>query len=525
MLLTLKPLVVVMGIALIVFVLARPWCLRFMAAEDYARRRNVWIFLTVTAFVSPSFWLYSAVALVVLAWAAHKDSQPLALYIAMLHVIPPIGLYIPMVGINQLFQLNNYRILSLAILLPLAFRLLRAPGPGPSRVRLMMDACIIGYVLLQLVLLVPYETFTNTLRRGFLLTLDVVLVYYTFSRACITRRAIHDVMASFCLTCAIFAAIAVFETAKGWLLYQALGDVWGRPIEFAFLMRGESLRSQVSLGHALPLGYTLAIGFGFMLYLAQTLRSRSAAALLAAWLWLGMLAAYSRGPWLVAAIAFFVFVALQPAGVVRFVKYGFLAVVGAGGVLFSPWGSRVVESLPFIGGTVDIETVDYRKRLAEVSWQLIQQNPLVGNPFVLTQMEELRQGQGIIDLVNSYASIALLYGLPGLALFVGVFVGALWIAGRMLRRWADVDLDVTSLGACLVACVLGTLVMLAIGSFGTGLAWMSWILAGMAAGYGQLQEEPEAATENVEPVVEPVLEPVRSPRPVGIPPVRGWAPR
>src|SRR6185295_4927185 len=192
-----------------------------------------------------------------------------------------------------------------------------------------------------------------------------------------------------------------------------------------------------------------------MLYLAQTLGSLSSALLLAAWLWLGMLAAYSRVPWLVAAIAFFAFVALQPAGVVRFVKYGFLAVVGAGGVLLSPWGSRVIESLPFVGGTLDIETVDYRKRLAEVSWQLIQQNPLLGNPFVLTQMEELRQGQGIIDLVNSYASIALLYGLPGLALFVGVFLGALWAAGRMLQRWRAVDVDITSLGACLVACVLG----------------------------------------------------------------------
>jgi len=36
-----------------------------------------------------------------------------------------LGFYIPMVGINQLFQLNNYRILSLAILLPFAVRLFR----------------------------------------------------------------------------------------------------------------------------------------------------------------------------------------------------------------------------------------------------------------------------------------------------------------------------------------------------------------------------------------------------------------
>jgi len=518
MLYTLKPLVVVMAIALSVFVLARPWCLRFMTAEDYVRRRNVWIVLTVTAFASPSFWIYSTVALVLLAWAAQKDSNPLALYVAMLHVIPPIGLYIPMVGINQLFQLNNYRILSLAILLPLAVKLLRSQQPPASRTRGAMDACVLGYVALQLVLLFPYESFTNTLRRGFLLTLDIVLVYYTFSRLCTTRRIVHDVMATFCLTTVLFATVAVFETAKGWLLYQALGDVWGQPIAFAFLMRGESLRSQVSLGHALPLGYTLAMGFGFMLYLAQALRSRTASLVLAAWLWFGLLAAYSRGPWLVAAICFFGFVALQPAGLARSVKYGFLAIAGAGIVLFSPWGGRIMDSLPFVG-TVDMETVDYRKRLAEVSWQLIQQHPIIGNPFVLTQMEELRQGQGIIDLVNSYASIALLYGLGGLALFCGVFAGALFTTWRTMRRWTGVDADVSALGAVLIACLLGTLVMLAIGSLGTGLAWTAWILAGLTAGYGELREEEAPALED-EPAWEPPAPQAAPPGRIG---ARGWA--
>jgi hypothetical protein len=324
-------------------------------------------------------------------------------------------------------------------------------------------------------------------------------------------------MATFCITCAIFAAVALFETLKGWLLYGGLGEVWGQPIEFAFLMRGESLRSQASLGHSLPLGYTLAIGFAFALYLAQWLRSRTVALVLAAWMWLGLLAAYSRGPWLVAAIAFFAFVALQPSGLVRFVKYGFLAVVGATAVLFSPIGGRVIDRLPFVG-TLDAETVEYRQRLAEVSWQLIKQNPVLGNPFVLTQMEELRQGQGIIDLVNSYAAIALLYGLGDLLLFVGVFVTALWTVARTARRWAGVDLDVAALGACLIACLLGTLVMMAVGSFGTGLAWTAWILAGMAAGYGELEEERSVAPLSDAPTESPQGLPAGRLRPRS-----GWA--
>ncbi|HEX6708118.1 MAG TPA: hypothetical protein VF169_25510 [Albitalea sp.] len=492
MLQNLKALVVVMGIALAVFILARPLCLRFMTPEDYARRRNVWIALTITAFASPSFWLYSIIAMALLAWAAQRDSNPCALYITMLHVIPPIGLYIPVVGINQLFQLNNYRMLSLVVLVPFAIQLLRTPQARGPRLRMLADASLIGYAVLQLVLLMPYESFTNTMRRSFLLTLDVLVVYYVFSRFCVTRRALTDVMAALCLTGAIFASVAAFETVKGWLLYEGLGFVWGRPIDYAYLMRGDSLRAQASLNHSLPLGYTLAIAFGFALYLSQYLRSRPLALVVGCWMWVGMVAAFGRAPWIVAVAVYFAYMALQPSGFVRLVKAGFLATALATVVVISPIGDRVIDTLPFIG-TANAESVEYRRRLAEVSWRLIQQNPVLGNPFVLTQMEELRQGQGIIDLVNSYASVALLYGLGGLFLFAGTFVSSAWAALRMARRWTDFDPDTASLGACLVACMFGTLLMMATGSFGNGLAWTAWILAGLCAGYGSLVEEEEAA--------------------------------
>jgi hypothetical protein len=516
----LKALVVVMGIALAVFIVARPLCLRFMSPEDYARRRNVWIVLTVTAFVSPSFWLYALVALALLGWAGQRDSNPAALYVMMLHVIPPSGLYIPMVGINQLFLLNNYRILSLAILLPFAVHIFRSGMADASRSRLrsVADALLIGYLLLQLVLLYPYESFTNTLRRGFLLTLDVGLVYYVFSRFCVQRRAIVDVMAAFCLTCAIFAPVAAFESVKGWLLYQNIGDIWGRPLEFAYLMRGDTLRAQASVGHSLPLGYTMAIGLGFSLYLGQWLRSRTVALGVSAWMWLGLLAAYGRAPWIVAAVIFFAYMGLQPKGLVRVVKAGFLVTAAATAVLMSPIGERVIDNLPFIG-TVDAANVEYRKRLAEVSWQLIQQHPLLGNPFVLTQMEELRQGQGIIDLVNSYASTALLYGLGGLSLFVGALLAATWSARRLSSRLAAFDADDAALGASLVACMLGTLVMMATGSFGNGLAWTTWIRTGLCAGYGALVHEAQAA---VQPPEEPVGGMPHALSPPGLP-AGGWA--
>ena len=213
---------------------------------------------------------------------------------------------------------------------------------------------------------------------------------------------------------------------------------------------------------------------------------------------LGLLVAYSRGPWVVAVVGFFVYAALQPDGLSRFVKYSIVAVAFATLVLVSPIGERVIDNLPFVG-TVDAQNVIYRQRLAEVSWQLILQNPLFGNPFVLTQMEELRQGQGIIDLVNSYASVALLYGLVGLAMFVGVLVVGMGAIYRTSRAWREADPDVALLGSALLTAIIATLVMMATGSFGSILAQMYWVLAGLAASYAGLRLTDEEAIGSAAP--------------------------
>ena len=122
MLINLKALVVVLTIATMVFVVAKPVCLRFMAADEFARRRNIWFALTLTAFTSPSFWIYAAVAVLLAAWGTRKDSNPMALYVLLAYVIPPsIAFDLPAVGVNRFFQMSNYRILAFAILLPAAW--------------------------------------------------------------------------------------------------------------------------------------------------------------------------------------------------------------------------------------------------------------------------------------------------------------------------------------------------------------------------------------------------------------------
>ncbi len=115
---TLNEMLRIVLIAAVVWWLARPIALRFSSAADFARRRVVWFLLLVSAFLSPSFWIWCVLAVPLLIWAGRNDSNPLGFYLLMLFVIPQIEVDIPIVLVNRLFDLDIYRLLSLCVLIP-----------------------------------------------------------------------------------------------------------------------------------------------------------------------------------------------------------------------------------------------------------------------------------------------------------------------------------------------------------------------------------------------------------------------
>ena len=462
----LKALVVILVLALAAFHLARPVALAYMTEAAFKRRRAIWFALTIVAFLSPSFWIYGVVALVVLFREARRDDNPLALYVLVTFTIPNVGFYVPAPLVNQFFELTQYRILSLAILLPAIFKPAASSEPGSRGFRA-EDLMLAAFLLLQVALLMPFESFTNTLRRGFLFGLDTFVVFYAFSRIG-DRARVAEVVASFWLACMVMALIAIFESMKGWLLYTGLAASWGEPNQFAWLFRGDALRAQAAAGHSINLGYHMAIGLGFYLYLRSRSVSRWADLAILGILGLATYVSYSRGAWLTAVLVAAIFVLLRPRAARRLLGPIALCVVAVGVMSMTPLLDSVLARLPFIG-TVAQDTVEYRQRLAETSWQLIRQNPWFGDPFVYLRMESLRQGQGIIDIVNGYVFAALFTGFVGLGLLVSVFAGSL--ARGLWARWQVrlVDDDAGLLGAALLACVVGTLAFVATAGFGPSI--------------------------------------------------------
>jgi O-antigen ligase len=127
-----------------------------------------------------------------------------------------------------------------------------------------------------------------------------------------------------------------------------------------------------------------------------------------------------------------------------------------------------------------MDTVVYRERLFARSWQIIMDHPWFGDQQALSKMEELRQGEGIIDLINGYVTILLNDGFVGLSLFLFFIVIGLFKAFRVSVATATSDPELSKLGACLVACILGSVIMMWTGGL---IDMMTCVLIGLMAAY------------------------------------------
>ena len=72
----------------------------------------------------------------------------------------------------------------------------------------------------------------------------------------------------------------------------------------------------------------------------------------------------------------------------------------------------------------------------------------------MLKMQDLRQGEGIIDLVNTYMTVLLENGFVGMALFLSFILIALRRAWSASRRSRVADPDLSLLGASIVACIV-----------------------------------------------------------------------
>jgi O-antigen ligase len=484
----LRALIVIFGLACIVFAFARRPAADLILTSDFTRRRNLWLALTVLAFISHSFWLYAALTTIVLTVAHRREQNPLALFFILLFLIPPASAEISGLGlINYLFALDHVRLLAFLVLLP-AFFMLRKQADTLPFGRAWPDKLLALHLVLSALLYLRETTLTDTLRQMFYLFTDVFLPYYVASRALKQLAEFKDALLAFALAAMVLALIGVFEYSRHWLLYSSLVDAMGLNWGMSnYLGRGGSLRASASTGHAIALGYSISVAIGFYLFLHAGVRSRLQQRLGALLLGAGLFAALSRGPWVGTAAMIAVFIATGRQAAKRLILLGLASVLALGLLSIIPGGNKLIDLLPYIG-TTEKENITYRERLLENALIVIQRNPVLGSvDFMETpEMKSMIQGQGIIDLVNTYLIVALNSGLIGLAIFVGFFMSIALGIYRSLRTFPDKDDESLRLGRALLATLAGVLITITTLSNILAIPVIYWSLAGVGVAYIQM---------------------------------------
>ncbi len=480
----LKDLAVILLLASLVYLFARRTAWNLVDRADLSRRRNAWLLLTLASFLLSNFWLFALIAVAVLTYTAQRDSSRVALFFSLLFAMPAASTQVPGFGlINYLFAMDYLRLLTLAVLLPAWFKLsLRDDGAPFGRTG--ADKLLILFCVVSATLQLRETSFTDAMRYGFNLCVDIVLPYLVVSRSLRTLDDFRDALLSFVLAAMVLALIALAETLFFHLFYRPPLVRMGLDWNFLnYLARNGMLRAAGSTGHPISLGYVMVMAIAFFIFVKHSIADPRIRFLGMALLLAGVVAPFSRGPWIGGAVFLVVFLLTGANPFKRLAKVLMAAAVAVPLLSVLPGGHVVIDLLPFIGTTEEVN-VHHRENLIDAAYVVVMRNPIFGsvNYGAAPEIQALLLG-GIIDIVNTYILLALEIGLVGLGLFVGVFVPISFGIHRGMRSLpADAE-EAHLLGRVLLAALLATLVTIFTTSSITVIPVVYWSLAGMGVAY------------------------------------------
>jgi O-Antigen ligase len=410
-----RALITILILSAIGFNLAGKMVLGHVNLVDFKRWRNLWLMLTVTAFLAHNFWIYVMISGLFILLLTKLDRNKLALFYIMFVAIPPIKAAISGMGmVNYLLFIDQLKFASITILIPAA--LIIANNNNFKFLRCKTDIFILLYMLVIIGLNFRDATFTDALRPIVYSFLEIFLPYYVASRSIKDLKQMKVAMFAFVTTAVVMSFIAVFESLKHWLLYNSLPYVMGEFFDYGkYLGRGDSLRSIGTLAHPIALGFFMVVAFGFYMYLNPYVQNKKFRNLGYFVLTLGLLAPVSRGPWTGAAVMIVVFILQGPKLVKNLTVLFVVAFLSFLSLFVIPNGEKYLNLIPFYGKT-EVGNLEYRQKLFNNSMIVIARSPLLGSPNYkeTPEMQEMIQGEGIIDIVNFYIAILLESGVTGL---------------------------------------------------------------------------------------------------------------
>ncbi len=472
-------------------------------------RLTVWMTLvfgaTVIVFLSPDFWVAMILSGILILLLGRGEKFYPAIYLLLLLCLPPLGRIISLGPINSLIELKPAVLLSVLILIPSMFIGVRMRKSAP--IGSLTDLFFVLFFGLSVILGFRDENLTTGLRGSVTILITLAAPYVVFSR---WPKSLEDgrVMAlAFAIPLLTLGGLAILETLRHWHFYGHIPGQWGAGTQTSlYSQRSGYLRAYGStfapifFGSAVTLAIILTLP---LLSLVKRGKFMFYGVLFAAVI--GVLSTLSRGAWVGLAGAGVLYILTGQKAVQRLFKFGGVAIVGMIAGLFSPFGRTIADLLPFIGGR-DQETIDYRFDLLNISLEVLSEKPLFGGIDVYEhpKMQVLIQGQGIIDVVNSYLQIAFEVGYVGLAFYLGAHLCALSMIWSAFKKARSVAPELAELCRGVFVALAALMAMMAITSSSAQTEQIDWFLTGFAVAMARVVRARELSVEGLAPAAAPV---------------------
>jgi hypothetical protein len=487
-----RALIVVLVLAVPAFYIGKRLANSLVSPREFAVWRNAWFAITIVGFLSTSFIVFVIIEAIFFLYLYSTRAANVPLFVILLFATPLVSTTIGMLGaINNLIELNNARFLAIALLLP-ALVVTNGSGRRQGRTATAPDWLIVSYALVVIVLQFRLANITSVMRAATGFVLDVLVPYFAFSRTARNLADFNKILLAFVIAVIPLSLIAVVETAKGWPLYDAIVQNWGG----GFMINGREgmLRGGATAG-AIPLGFIIMVAIGCMLAAREKMvPTRKFITISFAILALGLAATLSRGPWVGTAALLAIYFAISPKGIANLAMSAVIGGLVLLVLLQLPVGQRLADFLPFVG-SVDTGTITYRQDLFAHAIPVIERNLLLGSVDYLSapELQSMVQGQGIVDLVNTYLIIVLDTGLVGLGLFVAFFATVIVGLWRVFKSGMHARKDLNVYAQALVATLIGILVTIATVSSVGFIPYVYWSFAGLCVSLIRIAHQERAA--------------------------------
>lgn len=472
----------------------------------FAERRDctkAWLILTAAAFFGFHFIGYALITLLVVTWLRRRHPlQVPAMYIAILPVIPLYTYILPgALGINYFFALDHQRLLALGLLVPALLAARESDGERQPLIRNGVDATFLLFIAWLLLLsLIHRPTVTDKLRGVFDIAMFTLVPYLAVSRLVRSPADLRNCILAIAFSGLFVSMAGVMEQRMTSYFYQEVPHRLGMDtfqltqIGRAHEIRFGLLRIKSSLEGAL--GFFLVICLAAYICLGR-LRVLTGWRLWVPALLVAMVLLFTgaRGPWLMAGIVIastWAFGMVSAPG--RFVMFACAALLAAPTIRDH-----------FMSTTDQFGTFSYRAELMRHTLPMVLEKPWLGwgsirEIFATGRLEHLRQGQGIIDMVNVYLGTAVESGITGLLLLGSILFASLWGVVKVhAQRKEGQDAGDAAVAAFLVTLMLGTTFYLSTVSFVGHIDTYLWMLVALCSAYASIGAAPAATAAALPP--------------------------